>query len=351
MKVFTDFHHSSLFYSLQLLFEKRLGWELYRPIGLQWFSQGYWKLAKPYNDSEDTIKQFLGINVTPRDGTPPLNKGTLISPEDSFILKSDSPILHKAVTLEQFKNMKFDLILATHPLHIKPYAELIKKYQPNAKLIHQMGNNWLDEIDFSVVKNLMSSTVPLEVPEGVNAVWYHQEFDISSFYYQPPVCRMNVYSFLNCLKETRDAGLFYKLKALMPQHAWRTYGSQCDDGIFPSGEILANKIREATFIWQVKHTGDGFGHIIHNAYACGRPCIVNKKYYKGMLAEKLLEHGETCLDINKLGSKRSIIEAIKEHSEPEKHDKMCEAAYKKFKELVDYDQEEKELREFFKRLN
>ena len=44
MRVFADYHHSALYESLRLLFEERLDWKLYKPIGTEWYANGYWKL-------------------------------------------------------------------------------------------------------------------------------------------------------------------------------------------------------------------------------------------------------------------------------------------------------------------
>ena len=40
--VFADYHHSGLYRSFELLFEKRLGGTLFKPIGWDWWNQGYW---------------------------------------------------------------------------------------------------------------------------------------------------------------------------------------------------------------------------------------------------------------------------------------------------------------------
>ena len=98
-----------LYYSLYCLLEKRLGFELYRPIGIDWFNEGYWKIAEPYNNSIDTINQFL--------------ESDLISPERyhatcgyyNHSCKDDiyhiyNPIhdyYQKAIKIETFKNLKF----------------------------------------------------------------------------------------------------------------------------------------------------------------------------------------------------------------------------------------------------
>ena len=42
IRILADFHHHALWESLRLVFEERFGWELYRPIGMDWFIEGYW---------------------------------------------------------------------------------------------------------------------------------------------------------------------------------------------------------------------------------------------------------------------------------------------------------------------
>ena len=60
VNVFCDFHHHSLLRSFVLLFENRFNWNVYRPIGMEWFYEGYWG----YNNIEATAKQFLDIETT-----------------------------------------------------------------------------------------------------------------------------------------------------------------------------------------------------------------------------------------------------------------------------------------------
>lgn len=49
MRVLADYHHHDLFESLAILFEDRLGWELYRPIGMEWFDEGYWNFERAWH--------------------------------------------------------------------------------------------------------------------------------------------------------------------------------------------------------------------------------------------------------------------------------------------------------------
>ena len=70
-RVLCDFHHSSLLRSLVLLFEERLDMALYRPIGMDWFDEGFWAI----NNQRDTAEQFLKPESQALDGTPEYDAG------------------------------------------------------------------------------------------------------------------------------------------------------------------------------------------------------------------------------------------------------------------------------------
>ena len=145
MKILADAHNLGLFRSLQLLFEKRLGYELYRPIGLDYFTSGYFKLAEPYGNNPATIAQFLEVNSATPDGSMRLNDAKSVSEGVYEFDDKSNNCTNKGITLEQFKKEKFDIIIASIPQHIEPFKELIQKYQPDAKFIFQMGNIYLME--------------------------------------------------------------------------------------------------------------------------------------------------------------------------------------------------------------
>jgi len=161
MKIFTDLHHGALSYSLHLLFEKRLGWELYNPIGMDWHKKGIWQ----YSQLEDTIHSYLDLK--PDDKKLPTHYNRW---------DKDFEWTQKYVTFNQFKKMDFDAILCSVGPHEDTFFELRNKYQPKAKLIRQIGN-WNEEVDFGKSKNLMISVGPFACPPGVNYICYHQEFD------------------------------------------------------------------------------------------------------------------------------------------------------------------------------
>jgi hypothetical protein len=104
-------------------------------------------------------------------------------------------------------------------------------------------------------------------------------------------------------------------------------------------------MREARFIWHTKAQGDGYGHVLHNAFAVGRPVITRIADYRGKLGEKLLIPDVTCIAIDDL-SPSQIVDKINQFSEPGRYSVMCQAVYEQFLSIVDFDREAVELEEF-----
>ncbi len=316
--------------------------ELYRPIGMEWFEEGYWAI----NNLEDTARQFLDYYSQPHDGTPPLNEGGAYGSLTATITDPGGGSTHRAATLEYFKNNKFDYVIASIPAHVPLFKDLIAKYQPGAKLIVQMGNNW-QGYDFGDLPVLASVKGPL--PNAGRAVFYHQEMDLKIFHSTPVPTQpghRNVYSFLNIIQNSGIGWDYYsRLKEIQEDHGWnfRAYGGQCPDGNMTGPEELAEKMREAMFIYHVKPGGDGFGHIIHAAYAIGRPVITMASHYAGQLAEDLLVPGTFInLDTYGIGEAKNMLTRLSH--DPAKLVKMGETAAKRFREVVDYEKESEEIK-------
>ena len=161
--VFCDYHHSDLFHSMHLLFEKRMGYNLFRPIGLDWYTSGFWK----YHKWMDVVKQYLEFR-----GDEILRDGYYECPDPTH------SSFTKAVTFEQFKRMQIDIIVATVPENTKCYWELRKIYKPRAKLIQEVGNQW-SEFDFNYIDNMMFATLHYEIPDKIKCVQLRQEFDLN----------------------------------------------------------------------------------------------------------------------------------------------------------------------------
>lgn len=333
MKVFADKHHGALSYSLHLLFEKRLGWELYSPIGMEWRTEGYWQ----YSQLEDTIHSYLDITKDYDD------IGHCVVHWDP-----DFEWYQNHLTFKQFLKTDIDIIIASVGDHEDTFFDLIQRHKPDAKLIRQIGN-WDEEVDFNKSKNVMISVGPFVCPDFVNYICYHQEFDIKKWKYTKPTNFKTIKTFVNCHHDTVDYKLWPKYKKLLPEFRFFEHGIGGDDGCISPQKGVRSCMAASGFIWHVKLGGEGFGHVIHNAYALGRPCIVRGSYYSGKMAEPLLIDGVTCIDLEK-GSLEENIKKIRYFSVPKRFNKMSENAYKRFKEVCNFDKEEKALRKFLEQL-
>lgn len=358
---FTDFHHASLLNSLIMLFEGRLGGNLYRPIGMEWAEQGFWKIY----DHPATQLQYLGINGATPDGTRPLNevvgKDALEPPRRGKYLCQDidSGQTNKAITLDAFMEMKVDIVIASIPQHIEPFKRLCELHPNKPKLIYQVGNAWEYSGD---VKNVMASA-KISVPQGVNYIEYHQEFDTAIFnpfdsrYGDAEVLKKpegnTIRSFVNCFSLdgmfAEDWRLFQEVEQILHDWEFECLGGQCRDGAAHGSKEVASKMSKSKFIWHTKRGGDGYGHVLFNSAAVGRPLITKKSYYIGKLGEKLMIDMETCINIDNL-SPGQIADKINWFSEPDIYRQMCANVYTNFKKYVDFDQEEQKLRKFLSNL-
>ena len=333
MKVFADFHHDDLFHSLHLLFEKRLGWELYCPIGLDWYTQGYWN----YSMEPRVVQEMLGSGRKSKD----VGGHCLVeNPTHNRNLK--------ALTFEQFKDQEIDIIISSVPEHLHIYQRLKSQFKPKAKLIQQVGNEWKN-FDYSVAKNIMISCSPFKIPSHVNKVFYHQEFDLKDFNYVPSEPSLPICSFVNDLINLKDWQLFQQYEKTMSEWGWKSYGLGCRDGNLRPLTSLIRTMKASSFIFHAKSLGDGFGHIIHNAFALGRPVLVRGKWYKGRLAGALIQDQVTCIDLDKHTFEENC-KLIKEWAKPEKYHQMSQAAVARFNKVVNYDQEFLSIKSFLEKL-
>lgn len=360
MKVFADLHHFDLYYSLQLLFEKRLCYELYRPIGMDWKTEGYWlihggedevaecylseingrckELLSPYKSFKDVPWAVYALHL-PRIGKIE-NCGDGIF---RILDKSKNQWQH-GITLDAFKNTKFDLLVASTPMQSVAFAELIHLYQPQAKLILQMGNNW------PVPPHINNFMIPYPYPEckNRNSVVYHQEFDLDTFSFssQFPERIINAYVWFQESEE-----LMNKVSSLLPGFNFRFFGdtnSSVNQIILRTAD-LASKIQDSMFTWMIKPGGEGYGHILFNSFACGKPLIIRRSDYINCSGDALLSDGETCIFLDNR-SPAEIARLIKYYSQKEQYEKMSRSVYRRFKEVVDFDKELEEIKMFLERL-
>jgi len=347
--VFTDYHHSGLLNSLIMLFENRLDGKLYRPIGMEWYEQGYWNVYPHI----ETAKQYLSLDqrYRPIDGAAPLNQ---IQKQSEGIYYCDdipSGKANKGVTLDTFWKLPVDIVIASIPEHIEPFKKLCDLHFNHPKLIFQVGNAF--SVQSPTVKNVMASAKVDNVPSGVNLVEYHQEFPLDIFHFGEPNKSNNIYSFINCFNVNSifqgDWQLFLVMEKLMSEWNFKSFGGQCRDGGLVGDQLMADRERESRFIWHTKWGGDGYGHIIFNSGAVGRPLVVKKEYYRSKLGEKLMTDGETCVTIDGL-SPEEIKTKIEHYSEPTRYSRMCFKINDNFNNTVNFYDEEQKIRIFLEHL-
>ena len=79
-----------------------------------------------------------------------------------------------------------------------------------------------------------------------------------------------------------------------------------------------------------------------NAFAMGRPVITRKSHYQGQLAEDLMTE-ETCIDIDRMPYSEVRDRITYLTANPSELEQMGLAASRRFDEVVDYNQEAKEI--------
>lgn len=270
VRVLADRHHADLAESLLKLFEDRFGWEVYFPIGLEWAEARLWDYA---NGNPDVTRQFLGLDAN----------HSLKGDHYEEVWPQHPGRVQKLVTLAQFRAMHWDYILASVTQHEAMYQQLADEL--GAVAILQVGNVG-QPVDWGLSHRVMAAAnVDLKGP----GVIYHPEFDTHA--YRPGQGDpKRITSFMNCLP---DAGIAYldwtQLQALLPEFTFREYGILGRDGILAT-EAIGDEMRAAGWAFHDKPQGDGYGFVIHQWAAVGKPLIGRRSWYRGKLAEPLWEH-------------------------------------------------------------
>ena len=352
MKVLLDFHHQDLYYSLQLLFEKRFGFEVYRPIGLDWYYQKLWNIyphpatAAQYLSTDNLMSLDEGLQklidshgpkALPNLGNKELSAGFFFIPDVSHI----NPLHHKAITLEAFKNTTFDFLVCSVPQHIHIYENLQKLYQPQAKIIFQAGNNF-GSVDCS---NLLTSAKGTRTTRSsANSVFYHQEFDLSVF--KPIKEQKNKTSIMNLQHIAHSIQDLINLKHYLPNWNIKAYGAANVDGPADPSK-LHELFNQFGFTWHVKAGGDGYGYNIHHSFACGTPMLIHKGYVSGQTADDLFIPGKTVINVAGKNNQQIAQELL---DASENYDKWSYDTYNRFKEIVDFEIEFQQIKSFMERL-
>ena len=309
---------------------------------MEWYEKGFWNIYPHI----DTAKQYLDLQsvYVPKDGTPVLNEQ--VGFKDVYTMEDKhNNSSHKAITFEMFQNAPIDIVIASIPQHIKPYQELAR--MNGAKFIFQMGNVF-PEVNLNEIPNLMANTLPDNIPPTCNYIKYHQEIDLDIFKPSDLPPTKLITNFINILGRNNGYTDYLSLKAEMPDWDFKSYGAQNDDGVMNTTQEIATQMQRSAWGFHSKAMGDGFGHILYDWFACGRPIITRSSDYKGKLGEELLVDMETCLDLDK-HSYNEIYSIIGSLS-PTKYDWMCQQVHNRFLDKVNYDSEAIKIKEFLSKL-
>jgi hypothetical protein len=311
MKILCDFHHRQLWKSMQLLLVDRLGYELYRPKGMEWFEQGYWQHEKFFR-GDDLAKHFL--------------------------LHED--LGSEAITVEEARDIDIDWMVATVPGNVLGFRDFAD--ESGAKLAQQVGNNehfvpWTD------VDVVLDSTLHTPASNFTGKyVRYNQEID-RRYLDLWPVYGGTVSSFLNVWHRDQAGLEFFDRVAAEFPGRFRLYGDH--------GQILAGDdevipaLAETSIVWHTKRIGDGWGHTLHSSMAARRPIISVNSFYKDMRGEALLKDNPGVLNIEGM----DISDVVKNIrwilDSPDDIDRMGMANRERFNEVVNYEADAQAVKE------
>lgn len=347
MKVLTDFHHHALAESLLMLFEDRMGAEVWFPAGMDWFTRDYWAFEKAWH-GDRVARQYLdGIWAD----AARYEDGTLVRPDPRHVGRT-----HRGITLDAALDTRWDLVISSLPHNDVGFHRLAR--QTGARFGVQVGNAHQDSAWDLAEFVLSSSTLPgLVHPDtwgtvrswqGVPTVVYHQEFDLHRFRHEwPPANGREVASWVNCFPEGPSYPWFTQFaRAHEDEFDFRVYGASGSPGPdeFSAGDIsdadaVADAMRGARIAWHSKHWSDGFGHVIHDWFAIGRPVVGIARYYADKLAGPLFVEGVTSYDIERY-SEHELVDILRRlRDDDDHHRQMCLNAAQRFRELVDFDRE------------
>jgi hypothetical protein len=329
MNILVDHHHGALLRSMYHLFRKRLNYNVYVPTGFEW--RDIDGLYSCYSN-RDTQYQMLNSWV--------------------YDLKFKS--MFNPMTLDQFINSEIDVIICSLWDNYKFFESIINKYNKSCKIVLQVGNNLPPElINENKTKNLLSSAYPSYIKTDIpNKIFYHQEFDTDLFTPSTDKNIKSVANFKNIMEN--DVILMNTLEERLPDWEFKYYGANNRDGIIHDSEDeMSSIVNNFGFVFHVKKD-EGYGHVIHNAFACGNPCIVDmntaRVNWNGEIipntASFLFEKNRTVIDSN--DSIDEVIYNLKYMAD--NYFDFSKKVYDRFKEVVNFEEEASKIKQFMDNL-
>ena len=348
MRMLADFHHHALAESLAITFTDHWGVDLFYPMGMEWFDEGIWQFERAFH-GDRVARQYLegiwaGAHVV--DGIGRL--------EDR---RHPGRILW-GVTLEAARASHWDIVLSTLPHNDEGFHRFATERA--ARFGVQVGNTMQDSRFDLASFILASSTMPGYTDastwgrvvdyRGAPMVIYHQAFDTERNFFPstaPALWSGEVASWVNCFPETSPYPSFLDFaRRTRDEFDWRVYGSYGSAATdeFAAGDIslvpqIGDRMREARIGFHMKSWSDGYGHVIHNWAAIGRPLIWVAPYYRDKLAAPLWVDGVNAWDIT-TRSEDEIVAVMKRlRDDDEFWQAACESSAARFREIVNFEHE------------
>jgi len=346
VRLLTDRHHADLLESIYMLFADRLGWEVYTLIGMQWFDDWYWSFERAYH-GDAVAKQYLeGVWAgTTEDKSDHFEQADKVHPGRTIY----------GVTVEQALGMDWDVVMSTvqeNDAGLHGFAQKV-----GAKFAVQVGNqgqwsDW-DRADFALVSSTLHGSPPKPY------VTYHQEFSLDDFRFEyPPSEKTSVASFVQCFAENKvPYAEFLNLARQAPDLDWKVYGaygSHPEDefacGNQPTTPKVAEAMRRTRIAWHSKSWSDGYGHVVHNLFAVGRPVFGRASYYADKLAGPLWIEGVTSFDVDSHSTDELIRILRRLRDDDDYHRTICEASAARFCEVVDFSEDAEKVKALLERV-
>ncbi len=341
IRVLTDAIHADLWESMRLLFEGRFGWELYAPHGLEWFTEGIWAFEKAAH-GDAVARQFLqpwSDDVEAWDvatATGHTRRADTTHPGQTI----------KRVTLQQARDLRPDLIVSTLAENDLGWARFARDI--GAHFGVQVGNQGQGCAWGAAEFALISATTPGFTP-WMPHVTYHQEFDLGLFDAETERALPDrVGTWVQCCTTAPGYDRFRELAARTGLD-WRWYGhcgepDEYHGGNMPSTPEVAARMHEARIAWHWKEWSDGYGHVIHDLAAIGRPLLVTSGYYADKLAAPLLMEGVTSWDIRRHTTSELEVIVARLVSDDDHWRRVCEDSSARFRSVVSFDDEADQIR-------
>ena len=313
-RVLLDAHHADLLESMHLLLTDRFGWDCYIPVGMGWWDAEVWSFGRWTWGDDRLARQFLTRENVERDDAHPKR-------------------LHNVVTYDEAGGMEWDYVIASVPDNYRGYARFAR--QAGARFVIQVGNT-NQPIAWELDPLVLNSS---EAPIRGRGVTYHQEFSLRDFAYSAPTSQV-IGSFVNCMDRMPCWHFLADAMSLLPDRTFRIHGIDGPHGNAKPTAAVGDLMRSYGWAWHDKVTGDGFGHVIHNWAAVGRPLIGHASHYAGQMAAPFWEDGVTCINLD-----RHAVSELPALLERLDNVAMGRALRERFDELVDFEAEADRIRQ------